>query len=223
MFGSQLFRLRVLSAIDFSQILPHTRIMSNPFRGSDVAVDNISSEDLEAFDVFMKEKMGKLQETFAEMDAIAATGDEALWEERFGYMSKPHALPDGDTLLTTGVGSPYSFCQLCSKIFAEDIQNSNSWIPAISDRYPHHDCLENLHSAASSGCPNNFSFTSGQSFDKQSPSKIPFQYLTYSISKEKDNPLQTYLLNFVYAGNDAGNDYDKVRKLQLCIVPKSGK
>ncbi len=207
--------------------------MSNPFRGSDVAADILSSELLEASSVFMKERIEQLQGTFAEMDAIAATDDEALWEERFGYMSKPRALPDGNTLLTAGIESSYSFCQLCSKIFAEDIENSNSWIPAISDRYPHHDCLEDLHSAASSGCPlcrllwmniaNDFSFTSGQSFDKRSLREIPFQYLTYSISLEKDNPLQTYLLNFVYAGNEAIYDYDKARKLQLCIVPKNGK
>jgi hypothetical protein len=110
--------------------------MSNPDRGSDVAIDKISSENLEAFDVFMKEEMEKLQETFAETDAIASIGDEALWEKRSGYILKPHALTDGDTLLTTGVGSAYTFCQICSKIFAEDIQNSKSWIPAICDRYP---------------------------------------------------------------------------------------
>lgn len=135
--------------------------MSNPFRGSDVAADNISLEDVEAFEAFMEVRMEKLR-----------AGDEGLLKKRFGYLSlRPRALPEGDSLLATGAGSPYSFCQLCSKIFSCDIQISNSWIPAIMDRYPHHSSLENLYSAASSGCPlcrllwmniaNNFFFTSG--------------------------------------------------------------
>jgi hypothetical protein len=67
-----------------------------------------------------------------------------------------------------------------------------------------------------------FSIRPGQKLDKNSTRWIPFDYITFSISRAEDIPSPSYLLNFVYAGNDSIYEYDSVHSLQLCLVSTSG-
>lgn len=212
--------------------------MSNPFRGSDTAADMIGSEDISKFHTFMQNSlnMGSLREQFAEMDRIAATGDEALFEQRFGHLSRPRPDPTGPCVLNEEA-SDHPLCAICRKIFAEDIQTNRSWTPPVNERYAHYKTLEELHSTATGGCPlcamlwthiaadycikfdPNMSYT--PLWDSRRP-RFTFDYISYSISEAKEAN-DAYLLNFVYGGNDSVWDYDTVHSVQLGLIAVAGK
>jgi len=201
--------------------------MSNPFRGHDVAADMITSEDLEECAAYVREKMAKVS---AEMAAIAATGDARLYQERFGYLSRLRADPEGPCLVLPVVESEYSLCKVCEKVFAKDIEISESWSPALYERYAHHTNFTDLQQAAKSRCPlcwllwkhisNAFSAQSNGWYSRR---RNTFDYVSFSIARAKNTSSPAYLLNFVYGGNTESTNYDAVHSLQLCLVSASGK
>jgi hypothetical protein len=209
--------------------------MSNPFRGDHVAEDIITSKNMEDFKAFMDQHKGGLLEELAEIDRIAATGDERLmeeFEERNRHFSKPRAIPEGHCLLTLDQGSQYSLCHMCTGVFSDSIGMSKSWRPPLWERYAHHTNLEDLYRAASSGCPlcrllwmhisNDFHFVPNQTLDRFLRREFYFDYLTFSISPITDVRSPAYLLNFVYGGNESINYYDDVYHLQLCLASTNG-
>ena len=99
--------------------------MSYPFRGNDVAADMISAENVEACKAFVEEMMGSYSAMFAEMDQIAATGDEKRFEERFGYMRKPRS-PEGRCLVSRGGVTECLLCKACQGVFSEGVELSES-------------------------------------------------------------------------------------------------
>lgn len=215
--------------------------MSNPFRGSDVAADMITSEDFSKLELFMRENMASLQASFSEIDQIAETGDEALFEEHFGHLSRPRPDPRGECLLKQEETQEHALCTMCRKVFAEDIEMSKSWFPAVHERYAHYKTLKELHDAATTGgCPlcamlwthiaadlcvkfdPDLAYTSRKVSEGRGTAWA-FDYISFSISKSEDSSDHGYLLNFVYGGNDSGFSYDKVHSLQLGLVPITGK
>lgn len=211
--------------------------MSNPFRGSDSAADLIDTRNFADFRTFMQERMATLLEDFAEMDRIVEAGDEALFEERFGHLRRPRPNPDGECVLVPEVTAKVSLCGMCQKMFVESIQMTESWSPSLHERYAHYATLDELHSAASVGCPlctilwthiaadycikfdPELSYT--ELWNIRSP-KFSFDFISYSVSTSSEDGSVNYVLNFVYGGNSSSN-YDDVHTIRLALVPIEGR
>lgn len=207
--------------------------MSNPFRGSDVAADLISPENIADMTAFFQEHMGDLQAAFAELDQIVETGDERLLEEKYGHLRRPHPDPQGRCMAIREKRAQFSLCKTCEKIFAEDIIMRQSWIPSANEQYAHHRTLQELHEAAGWMCPLCLllwtHITGGEDvqpdtnlLDEDLVGRTKFDKLTFSISSVWKSVPQAYYINFFYAGNDSLWDYDTARSFQLCLVPTSG-
>ena len=211
--------------------------MSNPFRGDDFAADQISTENLSNFRIFMRDRMASLLEEFAEMDRIVEAGDEALFEERFGHLRRPRPAPDGHCVLTPEDTPSSPLCAMCQGMFVETIEMTNSWFPSLHERYAHYATLDELHRAATDGCPlcamlwahiaadycikfdPNLAYT--ELWDIRRP-KFSFDYVSYSVSTALGGDDSGYVLNFVYGGNTSSR-YDDIHTLQLGLVPVTGR